>query len=126
MTALKREATTSALCQRLGKKVAQAKVDSMLAAEQLRQDELIQLRLHNIKLKTRIHRLEARLRGGEQLARDPVQVQYERLQAERLQMKKQAERVNEEALKVEAKISGSLEVGKGLRSKWTDSNPRLK
>lgn len=115
MLALKREATTSALSHRLGKKVAQAKVDGLLAEEQLRQDELIRLRLHNIKLKTRIHRLEARLRDGEELARDPVQVQYERLQAERLQKKKQAEKVNEEALKVERKISGGLEVGKGPR-----------
>lgn len=114
--ALKREATTSALSCRLGKKVAQAKVDSMLAAEQLQQDKLIELRLHNIKLKTRIHRLEARLRDGEELARDPVQVQYERLQAERLQMKKQAEKQNEEALKVERKITGSLEVSTALRS----------
>lgn len=114
--ALKREATASALSRRLGKKAAQAKVDSMLAAEQLRQDELIKLRRHNFKLKAKIHRLEARLRDGEELARDPVQVQYERLQAERLQMKKQAERQNEEALKVERKISGSLEVGTGLRS----------
>lgn len=111
MVALKREATTSVLSRRLGKKVAQAKVDSMLAAEQLQQDELIKLRLHNIKLRARIHRLEARLRDGEELARDPVQVQYERLQAERLQMKKQSEKQNEEALKVERKISGSLEVG---------------
>lgn len=111
MVALKREATTSALSRRLEKKVAQAKVDSMLAAEQLQQDELIKLRLHNIKLRARIHRLEARLRDGEELARDPVQVQYERLQAERLQMKKQSEKQNEEALKVERKISGCLEVG---------------
>lgn len=113
---LKREATASALSRRLGKKAAQAKVDSMLAAEQLRQDELIKLRRHNIKLKAKIHRLEARLRDREELARDPVQVQYERLQAERLQMKKQAEKQNEEALKVERKVSGSLEVGTGLRS----------
>lgn len=132
--ALKCEATTSALSRRLGIKAAQAKVDSMLAAEQLRQDELIKLRLHNIKLKTRIHRLEARLRDGEELARDPVQVQYERLQAERLQMKKQAEKQNEESLKVERKISSSLEVGTGLRSihsildksKRSDSNPIFK
>lgn len=114
--ALKRDATTSALIRRLGKKAAQAKVEAVLAAEQLRQDELIKLRLHNIKLKSRIHQLEARLRDGEELARDPVQVQYERLQAERLQLKKQAEKQNEEALKVERKISGSLEVGRGVKS----------
>lgn len=114
--ALKRDATISALSRRLGKKAAQAKVEAVLVAEQLRQDELIKLRLHNIKLKTRIHRLEARLRDGEELARDPVQVQYERLQAERLQLKKQVEKQNEEALKVEKKISGSLEVSTGVRS----------
>lgn len=114
--ALKRDATMSVLSRRLGKKAAQAKLEAVLAAEQLRQDELVKLRLHNIKLKTRIHRLEARLRDGEELARDPVQVQYERLQAERLQLKKQAEKQNEEALKVERKISGSLEVGRGVRS----------
>lgn len=109
--ALKRDAAMSVLSRRLGKQVAQAQVESTLAAEQLRQDELIKLRLQNIKLKTKIHRLEARLRDGEEHTRDPVQVQFERLQAERLELKKEAEKQNEEALMVERKICGSLEVG---------------
>lgn len=113
LVALKHETATSALSQRLGGKAAQAKVEAVLAAEQLRHEQLIKLRLQNIQLKTRIHRLEARLRDGEELARDPVQVQYERLQAERLELKRQAEKQSEEALKVLRKTSGSLEVRRG-------------
>lgn len=109
--ALKQDVAVTALSRRLGKQAAQAKVESSLAAEQLRQDELIKLRLKHIKLRMKIHRLEAELRDGEEHARDPLQLQFEQLQAERLELKRHTEKQNEESLRMQKKISSSLEVG---------------
>lgn len=109
--ALKQDVAVTMLSRRLGKQAAQAKVESTLAAEQLRQDELIKLRLKHIKLRIRIHRLEAELCDREERARDPLQIQFEQLQAERLEQKKLTEKQNEESLKLQKKISSSLEVG---------------
>ena len=109
--ALKQDVAVSILSRHLGKQAAQAKVESTLAAEQLRQDELIKLRLKHIKMRMRVRRLEAELRDGEEHARDPLQLQFEKLQAERLELKKVMEKQNEESLKMQKKISSSLEVG---------------
>lgn len=109
--ALKQDVAVTVLSRRLGKQAAQAKVESTLAAEHLQQDELIKLRLKHIKLRIRIRRLEAELRDGEERARDPLQLQFEQLQAERLEQKKHNEKQSEEALKLRKKISSSLEVG---------------
>lgn len=114
--ALKQDVAVTALSRRLGKQAAQAKVESTLAAEQLRQDQLIKLCLKQIKLRIKIRRLEAELRDREEHARDPLQLRFEQLQAERLELKKRAEKQNEESLKPQRKISCSLEVGSRICS----------
>lgn len=108
--ALKQDVSVTLLTRGLGKQAARTKVESVLVAEQLHQDELIKLRHKHLKLKIRIHRLEAELRDREEHARDPLHLQFEKLQAERLELEKQAEKQNEEAFKMEKKISSSLEV----------------
>lgn len=108
--ALKQDVSVTLLTRSLGKQAAQTKVESALVAEQLHQDELIKLRHKHLKLKIRIYRLEAELRDREEHARDPLHLQFEKLQAERLELEKQAEKQNEEAFKMEKKISSSLEV----------------
>lgn len=108
---LKRDVAMSVLSRRLGKQASKAKVESVLAAEQLHQDELVKIRLKNIKLKLKIRRLEAELCNGQEDAQDLLQVQFEQLQADRLERKKQIEKQNEESSKVQNKISSCLEVG---------------
>lgn len=110
MVALKQDAAVSALSRRLGKEAARARVQSVLTEEQLRQDELTEARLKHFKLSFRIRRLEAELREREEQRRDPLQIQFEQLQARRLEEKKQAEKQSEELLKLHRKISSSLEV----------------
>lgn len=109
--ALKQDIAVTVLSQSLGKQAAQAKVESAMAAEQLRQDQLIKLRIKHIKLRAKIHRLEAELRDEDECGRDPLQLQFEQLQAERLEQKKHIEKQSEESLKLQKKISSSLEVG---------------
>ncbi|XP_071334189.1 cilia- and flagella-associated protein 184 [Trachinotus anak] len=115
--ALKEHVAVTVLSRCLGKQAAQAKVESTLAAEQLRQDQLIKLRLKHIKLKMNIHRLEAELRDEEEHSRDPLQLQFEQLQAARLEQKKQTEKQSEESLKLQNKISSSLEVLSNVKEK---------
>ncbi|XP_070711234.1 cilia- and flagella-associated protein 184 [Pempheris klunzingeri] len=117
LVALKQDVAVTVLSRRLGKQAAQAKVESALTAEQRRQDELIKLRLKHIKLKIRIHRLEAELHDGEEHARDPLQLQFEQLQAERHELKKQIEKQNEDSLKMQKKISGCLELLSNVKEK---------
>lgn len=98
------------LSRRLGIQAARAKVDSILEVEQQNQEELVKQRLKNIRLNIKIRRLEAALRNWEE-DRDPVQVQFEQLQAERLEQKRQAEKEKERSVKMQQKICSSLEVG---------------
>ncbi|XP_040887112.1 coiled-coil domain-containing protein 96 [Toxotes jaculatrix] len=126
--AAKQHTAVTALSRCLGKQAAQAKVESTLAAEQLRQDQLIELRLKNIKLRIKIHRLEAELRDGEERDRDPLQVQFEQLQAARLEQKKQREKQSEELLKLENKIRSSLELLSNVKEKlsWSQMEVQTK
>lgn len=101
------------LSRRLGLHAARAKVDSILEAEQRHQQELVKQRLKNIRLNIKIRRLEAALRDWEE-DRDPVQVQFEQLQARRLEQKRQAEKDKERSVKMQQKICSSLEVGPSL------------
>lgn len=111
LVALKQGVAVSVLSRCLGKQAAQAKVEATLATEKFLQDELVKLRLRHIKLSIKIHRLEAELCKWEEHAWDPLRLQFEQLQAERLELKKQTEKQNEESLKMQKKVSSSLEVG---------------
>ncbi|KAM8746690.1 cilia- and flagella-associated protein 184 [Acanthopagrus schlegelii] len=126
--ALKQDISVTLLSRGLGKQAAQTKVESALVAEQLHQDELIKLRHKNLKLKIRIHRLEAELRDREEHARDPLHLQFEKLQAERLELEKQAEKQNEEVFKMERKISSSLELLSNIKEKllWSQMEVQAK
>ncbi|XP_018529806.1 LOW QUALITY PROTEIN: coiled-coil domain-containing protein 96 [Lates calcarifer] len=126
--ALKQHVAVTVLSRCLGKQVAQAKVESTLSAEQFQQDELIKLRLKHIKLRIKIHRLEAELRDREERSRDPLQLQFEQLQAARLEQKKEAEKQSEELLKLQNKISSSLELLSNIKEKlfWTQMEVQAK
>ena len=111
LVALKKGVAVSVLSRRLGKQAAQAKVEATLATEKILQDRLVKLHLRHIKLSIKIHRLEAELCKWEEHVWDPLRLQFEQLQAERLELKKQTEKQNEESLKMQKKVSSSLEVG---------------
>nr|XP_020450545.1 coiled-coil domain-containing protein 96 isoform X2 [Monopterus albus] len=126
--ALKQDVAVTMLSRRLGKQAAQAKVESTLAAEQLRQDDLIKVRLKHIKLKLKIHKLEAELRDWEEHGRDTLQLQFEQLQVQRLEQKKQAEKQSEELLKLQKKMSSSLELLSNIKEKlfWSQTEIQAK
>ncbi|XP_056883286.1 coiled-coil domain-containing protein 96 isoform X2 [Takifugu flavidus] len=114
--AQKKKAAVPELSRRLGFQAARAKVDSILEAEQQHQEELVKQRLKNIRLNIKIRRLEAALRDWEE-DRDPVQVQFEQLQAKRLEQKRQAEKDKERSVKMQQKICSSLELLSNMKEK---------
>ncbi|KAK2862660.1 hypothetical protein Q5P01_002193 [Channa striata] len=116
-TSLKQDVAVTVLSRHLGKQAAQTKMEATLASEQLCQDQLISLRLRYIKLKVRIHRLEAELRDEDEHGRDLLQLQFEELQAQRLEQKQHIERQSEELLKLQRKISSSLELLSNVKEK---------
>ncbi|XP_054914581.1 coiled-coil domain-containing protein 96, partial [Poeciliopsis prolifica] len=120
---LKRDAALAALSPRLGTDLARSKVQAVLTAEQVRQNQLTRLRLKHFSLKSRIQRLEVELRG-----QDPQRVQLEQLQASMLERKKQMGREREESLKLQRRISSSLEVLSNVREKllWSQAEVRAK
>uniref|UniRef100_A0A668RYT9 CCDC113/CCDC96 coiled-coil domain-containing protein n=1 Tax=Oreochromis aureus TaxID=47969 RepID=A0A668RYT9_OREAU len=128
LMALKQDTAVKMLSRRLGKEAARAKVEASLRAEQLRQDELIKLRLKHIKLNMKVRKLEAELRRGEEHDRDPIQIQFEQLQAEKLEQKKQAEKQHEGSLKLQKKISSSLECLSNIKEKlhWCQMEVKVK
>ncbi|XP_042368416.1 coiled-coil domain-containing protein 96 [Plectropomus leopardus] len=121
--ALKQDVAVTVLSRHLGKEVAQAKVEVTLATEKLLQDKLIKEHLKHIQLRIKIHRLETELREGVQHARDPIQLQFEQLQAERLELRKHIEKQNEEAVKMQKKISSNVELLSNVKEKlfWGQS-----
>uniref|UniRef100_A0A3Q1J404 CCDC113/CCDC96 coiled-coil domain-containing protein n=1 Tax=Anabas testudineus TaxID=64144 RepID=A0A3Q1J404_ANATE len=115
--ALKQDVAVTVLSRSLGKQAAQAKVESALAVEQLRQDQLIKLRLKHIKLSAKIDRLETELQDEVERGRDTLQLQFEQLQAERLEQKKHIEKQSEELFKLQKKMSSSLEILSNVKEK---------
>ncbi|CAB1416116.1 unnamed protein product [Pleuronectes platessa] len=115
--ALKQDVAVTVLSRYLGKRTAQTKVESTLASEQHKQDKLIKLWGMSMKLKMRIHRLEAELREVEDQRKDPVQLFIGQLHAARLEHKKLVERQNEESIRLHNRIHSSLEVLSNVKEK---------
>ncbi|XP_059210193.1 coiled-coil domain-containing protein 96 [Centropristis striata] len=126
--ALKQDVAVSVLSRYLGKQAAQTKVEATLTTEELLQQELIKLRCKHLKLKIKTHRLEAELRQGDTHAKDTLSLQFEQLHAERLELKKQTEKQNEESLKMQKKISSSLELLSNVKEKlfWSQMEVKAK
>jgi len=82
-----------------------------VATETLLQQELTQRRLEHIKLRMKVRRLEAWLREEDPHATDPRHLQFEALQAERTELKKHAQKIQEDASRMQRSVSSSLEVG---------------
>ncbi|XP_075999846.1 cilia- and flagella-associated protein 184 [Genypterus blacodes] len=102
------------------KEAAQAKVESILASEQLRQEELIQLRLKHIKLKMKISKFKSELQAMEDQSSDPhskleVQATYS------LEGRRKNEKRCELSVKVHKEMMGTRQFLPNVKEKldWT-------
>ena len=108
---LKRDVAVAALSRRLGKQAAQAEVEQIQAAEQRRENELVRVRLENIKLKNKTKKYEATLRAKEELAEGLHLIDFEQLKIENQTYNEKIEERNEELLKLRKKITNTVQVG---------------
>ncbi|XP_071375774.1 cilia- and flagella-associated protein 184-like, partial [Centroberyx affinis] len=128
LVALKRDAAVTALSRCLGKPEAQAKAEAVLASEQHRQDELVQLRLEHIKLKIKVRKLEAEVRVKEEPADELQGLDFEKLQAEKKELNKMIEKRSEELFKLRKKKTGTMELLTNVKEKlqWSQTESQIK
>ncbi|XP_031440656.1 coiled-coil domain-containing protein 96 [Clupea harengus] len=106
----KNEVAVSVLRRRLGKQEAQAEVEQIQTAEQRRENELVAVRLENIKLKNKTRKFEAALRAKEELAAGLHLIDFEQLKIENQTYNEKIEERNEELLKLRKKITSTVQV----------------
>ncbi|XP_036407700.1 coiled-coil domain-containing protein 96 [Megalops cyprinoides] len=107
---LKRDVLVKALSQRRGKMAAVMEVDQLQASEQRKQNELVQVRLENIKLRNKTRRLEALLTASEELAGGLHPIDFEQLKIENQTYEEKIEERNEDLLKLRRKVGQSVQV----------------
>uniref|UniRef100_UPI003AAD4A64 cilia- and flagella-associated protein 184 n=1 Tax=Centroberyx gerrardi TaxID=166262 RepID=UPI003AAD4A64 len=128
LVALKRDVAVTVLSRCLGKLEAQAKVEAILASEQHRQDELVQLRLEHIKLKIKARKLEAEVRVKEEPADELQGLEFERLQAEKKELNEMIEKRSEELFKLRKKKTSTMELLTNVKEKlqWSQTESQVK
>lgn len=108
--AAERNVAVTALSQRLGKQAAQDKVDQIQESEKHREHEGVRVRLENIKLTHKIHKLEASLFAKVELADGTSPIDCEQLKVENQEFDERIEKRTDEMLKLQKKITGTVEV----------------
>nr|XP_015200518.1 PREDICTED: coiled-coil domain-containing protein 96 [Lepisosteus oculatus] len=106
----KKEVAVSAMSRRLGKQAAVAQVEQIQANEQRKENELVQVRLENIKLKNKVRKFEAMLKAKEELAEGLHLIDFEQLKIENQTYNEKIEERNEELLKLRKKITSTVQV----------------
>ncbi|RXM36285.1 Coiled-coil domain-containing protein 96 [Acipenser ruthenus] len=108
--AKKKDIAVAAMRRRLGKQAALNEVEQILASEQRKECDLIQVRLANIKLKNKIRKFEAMLKEKEELAEGLHLIDFEQLKIENQTYNEKIEERNEELLKLRKKITSTVQV----------------
>ncbi|XP_017543197.1 coiled-coil domain-containing protein 96 [Pygocentrus nattereri] len=106
----KYELAVTALARKLGKPVAQAQVEQLQQAEQKQEEELVAVRLENIKLKMKTRKLEVELKAKEELAEGLHRIDFEQLKIENQTYNEKIEERSEELLKLRKKITHTEQV----------------
>lgn len=108
-TGLKKEAAVAALSQRVGRQAALAEVEQIQASEQRKENELIQVRLENIKLRNAMQRTEAQLSTSSDLTGSLHLIDFEQLKIENQTYEEKIEERNEELVKLRRKVGRSVQ-----------------
>ncbi|XP_065145487.1 cilia- and flagella-associated protein 184 [Paramisgurnus dabryanus] len=107
---LKNEAVMTAVTGKVGKQETLEKMNQLQADEQKREDELVCVRLKNIKIKNKIHKLEAAFQSQQELADGLLRTDFEQLKTENRTCKEKFKERSEELLKLKKKIANSVQV----------------
>ncbi|RDD40624.1 Coiled-coil domain-containing protein 96 [Trichoplax sp. H2] len=109
-TGFKKEAAKNAINSRSGKTIPQKDIDQYLALELRKDNEVMQVRLENIKSKNKLKKREVQLKQKEELAEGLHLIDFEQLKIENQTYNEKIEERNEEILKLRKKITSTVQV----------------
>eukprot|EP00794_Sanderia_malayensis_P008786 gene8786-9724_t len=113
----KYDITKCSINSRSGKPLPIKDLEAFQAAETKKEQEVIQVRLENIKLKNRLRKKEQQLKAKEELAEGLHLIDFEQLKIENQTYNEKIEERNEEILKLRKKITTTVQVLTHLKEK---------
>uniref|UniRef100_A0AAV2KTK2 CCDC113/CCDC96 coiled-coil domain-containing protein n=1 Tax=Knipowitschia caucasica TaxID=637954 RepID=A0AAV2KTK2_KNICA len=122
---LKKDVALTVLSRHMVRAEAQLRVDSALAWEQQQQEVLTRLRLQNLRLDSRIHRLQQELQEADRNATNPFQRQYERLQTRTSERKRRRQRRQQEARGAQARLLQRLQMQSHTKQRLQNTEAQI-
>jgi CII-binding regulator of phage lambda lysogenization HflD len=93
-----------------GKGLTPKEIDDYLDKEKQKEQEVIQVRLENIKLKNQLKKKEIQLRAKEELGEGLHLIDFEQLKIENQTYNEKIEERNEELMKLKRKINETVQI----------------
>jgi CII-binding regulator of phage lambda lysogenization HflD len=93
-----------------GKGITPKEIDDYLDKEKQKEQEVIQVRLENIKLKNQLKKKEIQLRAKEELGEGLHLIDFEQLKIENQTYNEKIEERNEELMKLKRKINETVQI----------------
>eukprot|EP00111_Clytia_hemisphaerica_P023054 TCONS_00067825-protein len=113
----KYDTAKESISTRTGKPIPVKDLEQYQMAEQKKENEVIAVRLENIKLKNRLKKREQQLKAKEELAEGLHLIDFEQLKIENQTYNEKIEERNEELLKLRKKINSTVQVLTHLKEK---------
>ena len=106
-----------ALNSRTGKVIPVKELEQLLLQEQKKEQDVVNIRLENIKLQNRLQKEENALKSKEELGEGLHLIDFEQLKIENQTYNEKIEERNEELLKLRRKITSTVQVLTHLKEK---------
>ncbi|CAL1542835.1 unnamed protein product [Lymnaea stagnalis] len=113
----KQDIAVHAIFGRSGKAIPPKDIEQVLALEAKKEQEVVNVRLENIKLKNKLKKKEQQLKSKEELADGLHLIDFEQLKIENQTYNEKIEERNEELLKLRKKITSTVQVLTHLKEK---------
>lgn len=113
----KKQVALNAISNRSGKPVPPKDIEQALSVENKKEQDVVAVRLENIKLKNKLKKKEHQLKSKEELAEGLHLIDFEQLKIENQTYNEKIEERNEEILKLRKKITSTVQVLTHLKEK---------
>ncbi|PVD38667.1 hypothetical protein C0Q70_01286 [Pomacea canaliculata] len=113
----KKQVALNAINSRSGKPIPPKDIEQFLVNENKKEQEVVNVRLENIKLKNKLKKKEQQLKSKEELAEGLHLIDFEQLKIENQTYNEKIEERNEELLKLRKKITSTVQVLTHLKEK---------
>ncbi|XP_055877742.1 coiled-coil domain-containing protein 96-like isoform X2 [Biomphalaria glabrata] len=113
----KQDVAMHAIFGRSGKPIPPKDIEQYIASEAKKEQEVVNVRLENIKLKNKLKKKEQQLKSKEELADGLHLIDFEQLKIENQTYNEKIEERNEELLKLRKKITSTVQVLTHLKEK---------